>query len=149
MGKSKRFYSKRMKRQKLMKQAALERIHELVKMADEIFPENSMLAHRYIQLARKLAMATKIRFPLEYHHKVCHSCKHWLRIGYNVRYRIGHIKNYASYLTVTCLDCGHTTRYLFKGPACRNLRWINGKDIKSQNSKNSKKSGNKLNSITN
>ncbi|WP_457559523.1 ribonuclease P protein component 4 [Candidatus Harpocratesius sp.] len=148
MGKSKRYYSKRMKRQKLMKQAALERIHELVKMADEIFPKNSILANRYIQLARKLAMATKISFPSEYHHKVCHSCKRWLRIAYNVRYRIGHIKNYASYLTVTCLNCGHTTRYLFKGPACRNLRWINEKDkitqnpTKSINSTNSKNSGN-------
>ena len=119
MGKPRRYHPKRRKRHLLMQQAARERILDLMDRADAKFSEDPALSQYYIELARKLAMATKITIPREMKRRICHHCKHWLVPGKNVRYRITHRKNYGSYITVTCLECGHITRYLFKGNACR------------------------------
>ncbi len=119
MGKPKRYHSKRRKRHLLMQKAARERILDLMSRADAKFSEDPALSQYYIELARKLAMATKISIPREMKRRICHNCKHWLVPGKNVRYRINNRKNYGSYITVTCLECNNITRYIFKGNACR------------------------------
>ncbi len=118
-----------------MQQAALERIDYFFNQANIIISNNPTLAHRYIEHARRLAMATKINIPPKYRHQICHHCKHWLKAGVNARYRLGQMKNYASYLAVTCLDCGHTTRYPYKGPACQHLKWISSLQPKNPEKK--------------
>ena len=102
-----------------MQKAARERILDLMSRADAKFSEDPALSQYYIELARKLAMATKIPIPREMKRRICHKCKHWLVPGKNVRYRINNRKNYGSYITVTCLECNNITRYIFKGNACR------------------------------
>ncbi|MHA1522279.1 MAG: ribonuclease P protein component 4 [Promethearchaeota archaeon] len=119
MGKPKRYHSKRRKRHLLMQKAARERILYLMTRADAKFEEDPALSQYYIELARKLAMATKISIPREMKRRICHKCKHWLVPGKNVRYRINNRKNYGSFITVTCLECNNITRYIFKGNACR------------------------------
>jgi RNase P subunit RPR2 len=102
-----------------MQEIALERISFLFGQAQLVFSANPPLAHRYIHIARRLAMATRLHIPPGLKRYVCHGCKHFLVPGANMRVRTHHRKHYGSYVAVTCLDCGHITRYLFRGPACR------------------------------
>lgn len=110
--------SKRQQRHQLMQEMAKERILYLFEMADAEFSRDSDLANKYITLIRKLAMSTKISLPEEIKRRICHNCKKLLYPGQNVRYRIIHRVNYGSYLAITCLECNHITRYIFKGNAC-------------------------------
>ena len=120
------FHSKRFRHQKQrqrrvdeMQEVAVGRIEYLLQSAQRIFPQNQALAQRYIHLARRLAMATKVHIPPAMKRYICHRCKHLLVMGANMHIRICHRKHYGSYVAIICLDCGHTTRYLFKGKACR------------------------------
>jgi len=98
-----------------MKKAAKKRAMELMEMAWEVHPQKKELADRYVKHAREIAMAAKVRIPQEQKRRICHGCKRLLVPGSTSRVRSTHRKNYGSYLTVTCLNCGHITRYVFKG----------------------------------
>jgi RNase P subunit RPR2 len=101
----------------LMKKIAWERVNELYRMATEIFGEDPDRANRYILHARKIAMAAKIRIPLEIKRYICHGCKHLLVPGQNLTVRIINEKGYGSFILHSCKDCGKQTRYIFKGNA--------------------------------
>ena len=45
------------------KQIALQRVHTLFRLAKEVICEDPELAQRYVKIARRIAMGTKLRLP--------------------------------------------------------------------------------------
>ncbi len=79
---------------------ATERIRILFQQAEEVFPKNKILAHRYVTLARKIAMKVKARIPLELKRKYCAHCYKFLMPGVNSRVRTRERK-----VIISCLEC--------------------------------------------
>ena len=69
------------------KEIAKERVKILFQQAEEVFSKDKALAHRYVTLARKIAMKVKIRIPLELKRKYCKHCYKFLMPGVNSRIR--------------------------------------------------------------
>jgi RNase P subunit RPR2 len=130
MGNHRRFKSNRQfrmqrKRQQQvdeMQQLALVRIQYLFSEAFRIYPINPLLSNRYIEFARRLAMATRTSLPPYLKRYICHGCKRLLVTGQNMHIRIRNRRHYGTYLAVTCLDCRHIARYIIKGRVCRRIR---------------------------
>ena len=87
---------------------ALERIHILFKLAREIIHKDKALAQRYVNIARRLAMAAKVRLPREYRRQVCRHCKSFILPGVNCRVRIQQRRE--PHIVITCLECGKHMR---------------------------------------
>ncbi|MDI6847563.1 MAG: ribonuclease P [Candidatus Bathyarchaeia archaeon] len=90
------------------KRIAMQRIRTLFRLAREIFHEDPMLAQRYVDIARKVAMAAKFRLPMEYRHQVCRHCKSFILPGVNCRVRIKQRRE--PHMVITCLNCGEQMR---------------------------------------
>lgn len=90
------------------KQIALQRIHRLFRLAKETIHENPELAQRYVEIARKIAMRTRLRLPKEYRRMVCRHCKSFILPGVNCRVRIQPKRK--PHVVVTCLNCGKHMR---------------------------------------
>jgi ribonuclease P protein subunit RPR2 len=91
---------------------ALQRIHTLFHLAEEKIREEPELAQRYCEIARKIAMRTKLRLPTEYKRMVCRYCKSFIYPGVNCRVRIQ--KKREPHVTIKCLVCGKHTRISLK-----------------------------------
>lgn len=111
-------HSRFQRQYELMQELALERIIDLLNRAQYIVHDNPVLANRYVEHARRLSMAVKVPIPPELKRLICHGCKQLIIPGNNMRFRIHNRNHYGTYLVVTCLSCGHITRYLVKGKAC-------------------------------
>ncbi len=85
---------------KKQKEIAKERIKTLFTQAERAFSKNKSLAHRYVTLARKLAMKVRIRMPQEYKRKYCKHCYKFLVSGKNSRTRTREGK-----IIISCLEC--------------------------------------------
>jgi len=94
------------------KQIALQRIHTLFRLAREVVHEDPQLAQRYVKIARKIAMGTKIRLPREYRRLICRHCKSFIFPGVNCRVRIQSRRE--PHVVVTCLNCGKHLRIPLK-----------------------------------
>jgi ribonuclease P protein subunit RPR2 len=94
------------------KQIAKQRIAVLFQQAEKARRENPQLASRYVEVARKIAMAAKIRLPLEYRRRVCRNCNALLVLGDNCRVRVKQRRE--PHVVVTCLACGHQARVLIR-----------------------------------
>ena len=94
------------------KNIALQRIRTLFHLARETIQENPALAQRYVDIARKVAMAAKVRLPREYRHQVCRHCKSFILPGVNCRVRVKQRRE--SHVVVTCLNCGNQMRIPLK-----------------------------------
>ena len=92
---------------------AIERIKTLFKLAEEIFPSDPNLAQRYIELARKIAMRTRLRLPIEMRRRFCRYCNTFLVPGATSRTRIKQHRE--PHVAITCLKCGETTRIPIRG----------------------------------
>ena len=90
------------------KQIAQQRIKILFQQAKETFRENPQLSRRYIEIARRIAMATRMRLPTVYRRQICKSCHSLLVQGENCRVRIRQRRE--PHVVITCLSCGHKTR---------------------------------------
>lgn len=95
------------------KQIALQRIRILFRLARETIREDQELAQRYVEIARKIAMRTKVRLPREYRRQVCRHCKSFILPDVNCRVRIQSRRE--PHVVVTCLNCGKHTRIPLKG----------------------------------
>ena len=82
------------------REIAQERIKILFQQATAIFSNNPALAHRYITLARKIAMKVKARIPLEYKRRFCKHCYKYLQHGVNARVRTRKGK-----VIISCFEC--------------------------------------------
>jgi ribonuclease P protein subunit RPR2 len=94
------------------KQIALQRVHMLFRLAIEVVHEDPELAQRYVKIARKIAMGTKLRLPREYRRLVCRHCKSFILPGVNCRVRIQSRRE--PHVVITCLDCGKHSRMPLK-----------------------------------
>ena len=90
------------------KQIALQRIHTLFRLARETIHEDPELAQRYVEIARKIAMRTRLRLPKEYRRMICKHCKSFILPGVNCRVRIQPKRE--PHMVVTCLNCGKHMR---------------------------------------
>jgi ribonuclease P protein subunit RPR2 len=95
-----------------VKRIAMQRIQTLFRLARETFHEDHSLAKRYIYIARKIAMAAKIRLPPEYRRQVCRHCKSFILPGANCRVRIQQQRE--PHVVITCLNCGKQMRIPLK-----------------------------------
>jgi ribonuclease P protein subunit RPR2 len=77
------------------KEIAKERIEQLFQQAEK----NKSLANRYVTLARKIAMKTKLRIPREYKRRFCKHCYKYLHKD-NSRVRIQKGK-----IIISCFEC--------------------------------------------
>jgi len=87
---------------------AMERIRILFELAEETFPSDSTLAQRYVDLARRIAMRTRLRLPRDLRRRVCRRCNAFLVPGATSRTRIRQRRE--PHVATTCLKCGATTR---------------------------------------
>jgi len=94
------------------RQIALQRVHTLFRLAKEKIREEPELAQRYVEIARRIAMRTKLRLPTEYRRLVCKHCKSFIYPGVNCRVRIQQRRE--PHMVITCLVCGKITRIPLK-----------------------------------
>ena len=89
---------------------ARERIEILLEQAKEKAVKEPKLAGRYVELARKISMRTKVRIPAGEKRYICRSCGQPLVPGRNARVRVlrGNPR-----IVITCLSCGAFRRYPF------------------------------------
>ena len=95
-----------------IKRIAIQRIHILFRLARETYREDSTLAQRYVNIARKIAMAAKVRLPVEYRRQVCRHCKSFILPGVTCRVRIKQRRE--PHVVITCLKCGEHMRIPLK-----------------------------------
>ena len=90
---------------------AKERIDSLYSMAFDMVRSGDLpLARRYTTLARKIGMRYTVRIPTTYRRRTCRGCMVPLIASRTARIRFGSGRE-----TVTCLECGHISRYPYKG----------------------------------
>jgi ribonuclease P protein subunit RPR2 len=94
------------------KQIAKQRIQVLFQQAKIVYRDNPQLSSRYVETARKIAMAAKIRLPAMHRRQICKNCSMLLVQGDNCRVRIKQKRE--PHIVVTCLNCGHKTRILLR-----------------------------------
>jgi ribonuclease P protein subunit RPR2 len=87
---------------------ALQRIRTLFNLARETAHEDPALAQRYVGLARRIAMAAKVRLPKECRLQVCRHCKSFILPGVNCRVRLKQRRK--PHIVITCLNCGKQMR---------------------------------------
>jgi ribonuclease P protein subunit RPR2 len=92
------------------KKLARERIDILFREADAVFPEKPEQAHRYVALARRIAMRQRIRMDRDHRRRFCHQCYRFMVPGVNMRVRV-----HRGRVVVTCKYCSSRTRYLIRG----------------------------------
>ncbi len=90
------------------RQIALQRIRTLFELAKENVSKEPELAQRYVQIARKIAMRTRLRLPREYRRLICRHCKGFIYPGVTCRVRVQQRRE--PHVAVTCLLCGKTSR---------------------------------------
>ncbi|MBI2548573.1 ribonuclease P [Candidatus Woesearchaeota archaeon] len=88
------------------KRVAQERIDILFLQAKEASKEDPQLAHRYVLLARTIAMKYKVSIPREWKRQFCHYCYSFLVPGKNCRVRL-----YQGKMVYYCLHCKRFMRY--------------------------------------
>jgi ribonuclease P protein subunit RPR2 len=101
-----------MKQQTNVKQIARQRIQILFEQAKKVGRSDSKLAICYVGSARKIAMAARIRLPVEFRRETCKECNSLYVQGVNCRVRIKQKRE--PHVVVTCLNCGNQTRILLK-----------------------------------
>lgn len=89
---------------------ALRHIHALFVQAERGFAENRELAHRYMRVARRIAMKYKVAFPTSLKRQICKHCHHYLVQGVNCRVRLTQGK-----VVYYCMDCRHFMRFPYHG----------------------------------
>jgi len=95
------------------KRIARERIQILFKLAREIIRKDPALAQKYVQTARKIAMAARLKLPREYRRQVCRKCKSFILPGVNCRVRTQSRRE--PHVVITCLECGKHMRIPLRG----------------------------------
>jgi ribonuclease P protein subunit RPR2 len=94
------------------KRLALSRIRTLFNLAKEIYSKDPVLAQHYVDIARRVAMAAKVRLPKEYRRQVCRHCKSFILPGVSCHVRIKQKRE--PHVVVTCFNCGKHMRVPLK-----------------------------------
>ena len=96
--------------QSSIKQIARQRIQILFAEAKKVGRSDSKLATQYVESARRIAMAAKIRLPVDFRRQTCKNCNVLLFEGNNCRVRVKQKRE--PHVVITCLNCGNKTRIL-------------------------------------
>ncbi len=117
-GRNKRGYKIR----SAVKTIANERIDILLRQAREMLDKDPRLSKRYVELAWKISMRTKVRIPSSEKRYLCKACGRVLIPGRNARVRVlsGNPR-----IVITCLSCGTLRRYPFTPRKSRNIETFN------------------------
>jgi ribonuclease P protein subunit RPR2 len=100
-----------------------ERIERLFSLAEKEFSIHPERSHRYVFLARKIAMRYNIRIPPELRRSYCKKCYKYLKPSINCRVRTNASQRA---VIVTCLECGHVMRHPYrKEKKLKKLRALN------------------------
>ncbi|MBS7647661.1 ribonuclease P [Candidatus Bathyarchaeota archaeon] len=102
----------------IIKRIAKQRVQTLFHSAIEIHKEDPQLAQHYVDIARRVAMAAKVRLPTEYRRMVCRHCKGFILPGTSCRVRIKQRRE--PHVVITCLKCGRHMRIPLKRRDKRN-----------------------------
>jgi len=94
-------------RKSAQKVVARERIVRLLKLADEMYLRDAELAEAYGELARRIAMRTRVKIPREWRWRYCRKCKRLLFPGVTATVRID---SKSQCLEIRCGRCGHVNR---------------------------------------
>lgn len=86
------------------RQIAMQRIRTLFQLARNVYAKDPELAQRYVDIARRIAMAARIRLPREFRRQVCRHCKGFILPGVSCRVRIKQRRE--PHVVITCLKCG-------------------------------------------
>ena len=95
------------------KQIARQRVQILFERAEAARKNNPALSSHYVAMARKIAMAAKIRIPTEIRRRMCKKCNSYLVYGENCRVRVRQKRE--PHVVITCLKCGSQTRIMLRG----------------------------------
>jgi len=95
-----------------IKQIARQRIVVLFEQAQKVARTEPKFAAQYILSARRIAMAAKIRMPLEFRRRTCRKCNALFVHGVNCRVRVKQKRE--PHVVVTCLNCGNQTRIMLR-----------------------------------
>ncbi len=91
------------------REIAEERIRILFEEADEQYEEKPERAHRYVEIARNIAMKFNLSMPDDLKERFCPHCYRFWVPGENVTVRLKDgVKVY------TCDECGEVTRRPYK-----------------------------------
>ena len=99
-------------KQTSVKQIARQRIQILFEQAKKVGRTDPKLASQYVASARRIAMAAKIRLPVEFRRQTCKECNALFVQGINCRFRVKPKRE--PHVVVTCLNCGNQTRIMLK-----------------------------------
>jgi len=99
-------------KQTSIKQIARQRIKVLFDEAKSISKSEPKLAAQYVKTARRIAMAARIRLPVDFRRETCKSCNALLVQGYNCRVRVKQKRE--PNVVITCLNCGNQTRIMLR-----------------------------------
>jgi ribonuclease P protein subunit RPR2 len=95
-----------------IKQIARQRIIILFEQAQKVARVDPKLAAQYILSARRIAMAAKIRLPLEFRRRTCRKCNVLFVHGVNCRVRVKQKRE--PHVVITCLNCGNQNRIMLR-----------------------------------
>jgi ribonuclease P protein subunit RPR2 len=101
-----------MNQQANVKQIARQRISILFEQAKKVRREDHKLAMQYVDSARRIAMAARIRLPLAFRRETCKECNSLFVHGVNCRVRVKQKRE--PHVVITCLSCGNQTRIMLK-----------------------------------
>jgi len=99
-------------KQTSVRQIARQRIQILFTEAKKVGRSEPKLAMQYVATARRIAMAAKIRFPMELRREICKECNSLFVQGVNCRIRIKQKRE--PHVVITCLNCGNQTRIMLR-----------------------------------
>jgi ribonuclease P protein subunit RPR2 len=98
-------FMKRHRNSTAQQEIGRSRIFRLFKMADNSFEKHPERAHRYVQLARKIAMRYGIRIPVPLKRHYCRKCYKYLSPNINCS-----IRKAGDSVFVKCLECGNVMK---------------------------------------
>lgn len=87
---------------------ARQRIERLLTIADEIYPKEPDLGIKYGQLARSIALRSRVRIPEKWKWRYCKNCGAFLYPGVNAYVRARERR--FPHLVIHCKLCGGTRR---------------------------------------
>ncbi|MBS3128939.1 ribonuclease P [Candidatus Woesearchaeota archaeon] len=87
-------------------EAAKEHIRVYFLEAQKRFNEDPQLSHRYVRLARRIAMKFKIKLSSQQKRLFCKHCYHFLMPGKNSR-----VRTKKGMLIYYCLDCKKYSKF--------------------------------------
>lgn len=97
------------KKPSLFRRIGKERINILFNQAQKRFKKNPELSHRYVEIARKIAMKYKIQMKREHKRMFCKHCYKFLMPGINSR-----VRNNNGKMVYYCKNCRKYMRFPLK-----------------------------------